>query len=78
MSTKTRVVVVDDNPHIREIMASYIGMQDDMEVAGMAGDGIKGEEMIRNTLPDVVLLDMIMPKMDGLGVLGRTLRRRPP
>ena len=69
MSTKTRVVVVDDNPHIREIMASYIGMQEDMEVAGMAGDGIKGEEMIRNTLPDVVLLDMIMPQMDGLGVL---------
>jgi two-component system response regulator (stage 0 sporulation protein A) len=69
MTAKTRVVVIDDNPHIREIMSSFIGMQDDMEIAGMAGDGIKGEELILSVLPDVVLLDMVMPQMDGLGVL---------
>jgi two-component system response regulator (stage 0 sporulation protein A) len=69
MTAKTRVVVIDDNPHIREIMTSFIGMQEDMEVAGVAGDGIKGKELILNVQPDVVLLDMVMPQMDGLGVL---------
>lgn len=69
MTAKTRVVVIDDNPHIREIMSSFIGMQEDMEIAGMAGDGIRGKELILNVQPDVVLLDMVMPQMDGLGVL---------
>ncbi|HHY81783.1 MAG TPA: sporulation transcription factor Spo0A [Clostridiales bacterium] len=71
MAAKTRVVVIDDNPHIREIMSSFINMEGDMEVAGMAGDGYKGLELIKNTRPDVVLLDMVMPQMDGLGVLER-------
>jgi two-component system response regulator (stage 0 sporulation protein A) len=69
MTAKTRVVVIDDNPHIREIMSSVIGMQEDMEIVGMAGDGVRGVELILNVQPDVVILDMIMPQLDGLGVL---------
>ncbi len=69
MNQKIKVAVVDDNPHIREILASYIGLQEDMEIIGMASDGIRGKELILNTQPDVVILDMVMPQLDGLGVL---------
>lgn len=69
MVEKTRVIVIDDNPHIREILESFINLQDDMEFVGSAGDGLKGKELIDTLQPDVVLLDMVMPKLDGLGVL---------
>jgi len=71
MPVKTRVVIVDDNPYIREILSSFINMEGDMEVVGTAGDGYKGLELIKSIRPDVVLLDMVMPQMDGLGVLER-------
>ncbi len=69
MGQKMKIVVVDDNPHLREMITTFIEMQDDMEVVGMAGDGIKGLEVIQNEKPDAVILDMIMPKLDGLGVI---------
>lgn len=69
MTGKTTVVIIDDNPHIREIISSLISMEDDMQVAGATGDGRRGLELIQAVKPDVVLLDMIMPYMDGLGVL---------
>ena len=69
MKQKTRIAIIDDNTGIREIMSSYIEMQDDMETAGLAGDGIEGLKVIHETNPDIVILDMIMPKLDGLGVL---------
>lgn len=74
MTVKIKVVIIDDNPQIREIMSSLIDMEKDMQVTGTAGDGRKGLELIQTTKPDVVLLDMIMPKLDGLGVL-ENLRR---
>ena len=51
------------------MVSSYIEMQEDMEIAGMAEDGIEGINLIHETKPDVVILDMIMPRLDGLGVL---------
>ena len=61
MTGKTTVVIIDDNPHIREIISSLISMEDDMQVAGATGDGRRGLELIQAVKPDVVLLDMIMP-----------------
>ncbi|NLB42758.1 MAG: sporulation transcription factor Spo0A [Clostridiales bacterium] len=69
MTAKTKVVLIDDNFHIREVMSDIIDREEDLEVVGMAGDGSKGLELIYALQPDVVLLDMIMPKIDGLGVL---------
>jgi len=69
MESKIRVVVLDDNMGIREILKDYVNMQDDMEVVGVAGDGVTGLEVIKATCPDVVIMDMIMPQLDGLGVL---------
>ena len=69
MKQKIRVAIIDDNSSIREIVASYIEMQEDMEVVGAARDGLEGINIIHETAPDVVILDMIMPRLDGLGVL---------
>lgn len=69
MEQKIRVAIVDDNTGIRDIMSTYINKQGDMEVVGTAGDGIQGLEMIKETKPNIVILDMIMPKLDGLGLL---------
>lgn len=69
MGRRIRVAVVDDNPNLCEIMEAYIERQDDMEIVGVAGNGFKGLELIKDRCPDVVILDMVMPKMDGLGLL---------
>ncbi|MDN5276063.1 MAG: two-component system, response regulator, stage 0 sporulation protein [Clostridiales bacterium] len=69
MGSKIKVVILDDNMSIREILKEYVNMQDDMEVVGVAGDGVTGLEVIKAACPDVVIMDMIMPQLDGLGVL---------
>jgi two-component system response regulator (stage 0 sporulation protein A) len=69
MKEKLTVLIADDNQDFSGTLASYIESQEDMEVIGMAKDGNEAVEMIKNTLPDIVLLDVIMPHLDGLGVL---------
>lgn len=69
MKEKVTVLIADDNQEFSHTLASYINKQDDMEVIAMAKDGEEAIDMITNTMPDVVLLDVIMPHLDGLGVL---------
>lgn len=66
---KLNVVIADDNERIVEMLNALIRTENDMEVVGTAGNGEEAVEVIKNNTPDVVLLDLIMPKMDGLGVL---------
>ncbi len=69
MKEKISVLIADDNQDFSHTLASYINAQSDMEVIGMAKDGSEAIDIIANTTPDVVLLDVIMPRLDGLGVL---------
>ena len=71
MSVKDKITVLmaDDNPEIAKTLTSFIEKEEDMEVIGVAKDGNQAFDMIINTQPDVVLLDVIMPHLDGLGVL---------
>ena len=69
MKEKTRVLIADDNQDFSRTLSSYINNQDDMEVISMAKDGNEAVEMIAKNNPDIVLLDVIMPHLDGLGVL---------
>ncbi|NMA95000.1 MAG: sporulation transcription factor Spo0A [Clostridiales bacterium] len=69
MGNKIRVVIVDDNKDIVDIYSQCIMTQSDMEVAGIAYNGADGSRLILDLLPDVVILDIVMPKVDGLGVL---------
>lgn len=74
---KTRVLIVDDSPLMRRILADIINGADDLRVVGTAADPIAAHEMIRSLDPDVLTLDVQMPKMDGLEFLRRLMRFRP-
>ena len=74
---KTRVVVVDDSALVRGLLAEIIDRQPDMCCIGAAADPLVAREMIRNLNPDVITLDVEMPRMDGLDFLSRLMRLRP-
>lgn len=74
---KIRVVVVDDSALVRSLLADIINRQSDMECVGTANDPLIAREMIRELNPDVITLDIEMPKMDGIEFLGRLMRLRP-
>ncbi len=74
---KIRVVVVDDSALVRSLLADIINRQSDMECVGTANDPLIAREMIRELDPDVITLDIEMPKMDGIEFLGRLMRLRP-
>lgn len=77
MNRKIRVIVVDDSALVRSLLAEIINRQPDMECIGTANDPLVAREMIREKNPDVITLDIEMPKMDGIDFLGRLMRLRP-
>jgi len=74
---KTRVVVVDDSALVRSLLTEIINRQPDMECIGAAADPLLAREMIRNLNPDVITLDVEMPRMDGIDFLSKLMRLRP-
>ncbi len=72
-----RVLIVDDHTLWRRGVASLLAQQDDMEVVGEAGDGEEAIERVRETMPDVVLMDITMPRMDGLAAARRLKEEMP-
>jgi two-component system, chemotaxis family, protein-glutamate methylesterase/glutaminase len=74
---KIKVVVVDDSALVRSILTEIINRQSDMECIGAAADPLLAREMIRTLNPDVITLDVEMPRMDGLDFLSRLMRLRP-
>lgn len=74
---KIRVVVVDDSALVRSLLTEIINRQKDMECVGAANDPLVAREMIRELNPDVITLDVEMPRMDGIDFLGRLMRLRP-
>ena len=77
MSRKIRVIVVDDSALVRSLLSEIINRQRDMECIGTANDPLVAREMIRELSPDVITLDVEMPRMDGIDFLGRLMRLRP-
>lgn len=74
---KIKVLIIDDSALIRSVMTEIIGKQPDMEVVGVAPDPIVARELIKQTNPDVLTLDVEMPRMDGLDFLEKLMRLRP-
>jgi two-component system chemotaxis response regulator CheB len=74
---KTRVVVVDDSALVRSMLTEIINRQSDMVCVGAAADPLVARDMIRALNPDVITLDVEMPRMDGLEFLSRLMRLRP-
>ena len=71
------MIVVDDSALVRSLLSEIINRQRDMECIGTANDPLVAREMIRELNPDVITLDVEMPRMDGIDFLGRLMRLRP-
>ena len=76
MNDKTSVLIADDNKIFTDGLSDYIKTQPDLTVAGCAYDGDEALGMIMETKPDVLVLDTIMPKRDGISVLKRLCEMR--
>jgi two-component system, NarL family, response regulator LiaR len=66
---KIRILVIDDESVVREGVVAILSLQSDLEVVGEAQDGLEAVTLARKTKPDVILLDMVMPKQDGLATI---------
>ena len=66
---KINILIVDDNKEFCNILNDYLLVQTDMVVIGIANNGVEALKLIKENKPDLVVLDIIMPILDGLGVL---------
>ena len=72
-----RVAIVDDVEWVRTMLSDLLDAQDGVEVAGTAADGIEGVELVLQARPDITLMDLKMPKMDGIAATQEILSRWP-
>ncbi len=74
---KIRVLVVDDHAIVRQGLRMFIDLQSDMEVVGEGTNGIEAVDLARRTQPDIVLLDLVMPEMDGIQATSKIIEFCP-
>lgn len=67
--TKINVIIADDNKEFCNILSDYLLNQRDIMVTGIANDGVEALKLVEEKKPDLIILDIIMPHLDGLGVL---------
>ena len=81
MKEKITILIADDNIDFTRTLSAYLEKMEDIEVVGIAKDGNEAFEIIKGTHPDILLLDVIMPHLDGIGVLEKlnetTMTKKP-
>ena len=77
MADAIRVLLVDDHAVVREGLRNFLALQDGLEIVGEASDGNEAIEQAQRLEPDVILMDLVMPGLDGIGAM-RQLRARSP
>jgi NarL family two-component system response regulator LiaR len=77
MADPIRVLLVDDHAVVREGLRNFLALQDGLEIVGEACDGAEAIEQAQRLEPDVILMDLVMPGLDGIGAM-RQLRIRAP
>lgn len=77
MNQILRIFLIDDHPMVRKGLAYFLSSQDDFEVVGEAGDGVEALQKIADLHPDVIIVDLVLPGMDGLSLIPLLKRRRP-
>ena len=75
--SKIKVLIVDDSRMIRDVLSDILKEHDDIEVVGAAADAFQARDMIKDLEPDVITLDIEMPKMNGLEFLDKLMRAKP-
>jgi DNA-binding NarL/FixJ family response regulator len=76
-SGRIRVVLVDDHGVVRRGLRGYLELLDDIEIVGEAENGLAGVELVDRVVPDVVLMDLVMPQLDGIGAITRIKASHP-
>jgi two-component system response regulator (stage 0 sporulation protein A) len=71
MGKGIKIIVADDNRNFCQILQNYFQGQEDLTLVGVAYNGLKAVELIRTREPDLIILDVVMPHLDGLGVVER-------
>ncbi|MHB8124817.1 MAG: sporulation transcription factor Spo0A [Desulfitobacteriaceae bacterium] len=71
MGKKIKIIVADDNRNLCQMLQNFLQGQEDLQVVGLAYNGIEAWELIQSQEPDLVIIDLVMPSLDGLGVLER-------
>lgn len=69
MKEKIKIVLADDNRDFCQVLKEYLSNEDDIEILGVAKDGLEALELVQEKQPDLLVLDIIMPHLDGLGVI---------
>ncbi len=81
MVNKIKIIVADDNRNLCQMLQNYLQDQEDLMLVGLAYNGLEAWELIQTQEPDLIILDLVMPNLDGLGVLerinARTTMTRP-
>jgi DNA-binding NarL/FixJ family response regulator len=77
VAARIRVLLVDDHEVVRRGLKGFLELQDDIEIVGEASDGAEAISLAAELLPDVVLMDLLMPNVDGVTAIG-TIRQRQP
>lgn len=71
MTDNIKIIIADDNKNFSEGLKQFLESHEDMEVTGMTNNGLDALKLVEETEPDILILDLIMPRLDGLGVLNR-------
>jgi NarL family two-component system response regulator LiaR len=77
LTPEVRVVIVDDHPVVRQGLRTFLAVQDGIEVVGEAGDGAEALAQVATLAPDVVLLDLVMPGVDGVAAIAQLVAESP-
>jgi two-component system, NarL family, response regulator LiaR len=72
-----RIIIADDHTVVREGLAAILGAQADMTLVGVASNGVEAVNLARQFTPDVILMDLVMPQMDGLAAIQTIMAENP-
>ncbi|MDP4125382.1 MAG: sporulation transcription factor Spo0A [Bacillota bacterium] len=75
MGNKIKIIVADDNRNLCQMLQNYLQDQEDLIIVGVANNGLEAWDLIQTQEPDLIILDLVMPNLDGLGVLERVNAR---
>ena len=71
MTDNIKIIIADDNKNFSESLRQFLETHEDLEVAGVTNNGLEALELVEELAPDVLVMEMILPCLDGLGVLSR-------